>query len=119
MANALSVLVATIIIGSNYTQDFLENPLARSLSKLAKTAESIVTKRNVVEAGIIPVSIGFVCIVLFLTADTILQSKPPDNVLIEILLIILQIGIFSFISYGLWRLGVNEYERRKEKYMVK
>jgi len=113
--NALSVLIATILVGSNYTADFLERNLAISISRSLEELKRRQAGKNVVEAGIIPVSIGLVCLVLFLAGDSILHSRSSDNVLVDMLLSILQIGIFSSISFGLWRLGVYEYVRRKER----
>lgn len=115
VASSLSVLIATILVGANYTAKYLERNLARSIGDSWRKLEGQLAGRNVVESGLGPVLFGVGCLVLFLVIDTALQSKPSDDRRVEVLLIVLQISLFSSIAYGLWRLGVNEYERRKDR----
>jgi uncharacterized protein with PQ loop repeat len=115
ITNALSVLIAIILIGSNYTSVYLERNLTQKGNRDNVILKGRLEGRNVVESGIGPVLMGAVCLVLFVAVDANLQGKPSDNVLVETFLIILQIGFFAFVAYGLWRFSVSEHERSKKR----
>ena len=113
---SLAVVVATMFIGANYTAEFLENNLSTTLGKITKKMDANLARKNVVESGLLPAGFGIVCLVGYLVLDLQLGGKPSDKILVELLAIGLKIGLFAFLTFGLWRLGVSEYERRKLRY---
>lgn len=115
VAAALSAMLATFVIGSNYTSQFLERNLALSLSATVTRLERTLARKNVVEAGLVPVLAGVGCLVAFLVLDSVIGGAPPESVGLEIALVALRMLIFTLITYGIWRLGVASYTVRAQR----